>query len=233
MNSTEPGLLQSSPDAFKGAFVVNADRITERKSIVICGVTRGGTSFGASAFVRLGVPFWRPGEKERRRTFEHKALRAAFQNGQFDRIRQIAADFSSHFPVWGWKLPAIHMHFELIGDCVPNPHFVMLFKEPLSVAARKNALKGKETVGKMIDILTLYQKMVTLARQTEHPCLLVSYDRAMSNLAAFLADAASYAGISGIDVAAVEANIRSDQREYLQGWGQTREKRVALQNRST
>jgi hypothetical protein len=217
---------QSTSATFTGALVLNAGRISQRKSILICGMTRGGTSFGASVFVRLGVPFWRPGEQKLRRIFEHKQLKDAFVAGELETVGRLAADFGGHFPVWGWKLPGIYTRFELIGKCVPNPHFVMLFKEPLSVAARKNALTGKETVGRMAHVLRHYQAMATLAEGTEHPCMLISYDRAMANLESFIADAAWYAGVPRYDAATVAAAIRKDQHQYLLGLEQSRQRRM-------
>jgi hypothetical protein len=185
---------------------------------LISGTARGGTSFGSSVFVRLGIPFWLPGERPLQRTYEHRALKEALLSEDFDEVGRLAREFSDQFPIWGWKLPAIQRYLEMVGQCVPNPHFVILFKEPLSVVARKTAMSEGDVVGKMVDIVAAYQRMVTLVGETKHPCLLVSYDRAVANLEPFIRDAASFAGVSSFDAAAVAAGIREDQGVYLRGW---------------
>lgn len=206
---------QSEDFVFNGAWLKNEDKITRNKSIVICGITRGGTSFAASVFGRLGVPFSRREERNVGARYEHRDLRAAFVAKEGDAIREIAASFSKEYPVWAWKLPAIQREFEFVADLVPNPHFVIIFKEPLSVAARKTDLKGKDTLQALDQVLTVYQHMASIARKAEHPLLLVSYDRAMASLESFLPDAAQFAGVTRFDMEKVIAGIREDGQRYF------------------
>jgi hypothetical protein len=231
MDHSRDVAVSSNGDAFSGVLVLNADRLTERKSIAICGLTRGGTSFAASVFARLGVPFLRHGEAALRASYEHPELKSAFLEKDFERLGRLAAEFSAEHAVWAWKLPAIFTELEKVGQIVPNPHFVMIFKEPLSVAVRKHALKGREPLIKMQDILEKYQRMAMLSEKTEHPMLLMSYDHAMSHLERFLLETASFAGISSFDVSEVATGIREDQQQYLHNWAQQRERRAALQER--
>lgn len=206
---------QSEEFVFNGAWLKNEDKIKPNKSIVICGITRGGTSFAASVFGRLGVPFSRRGERNIGARYEHRDLRAAFVGKEGDAIREIATGFSKEYPVWAWKLPAIQREFEFVAELVPNPHFVIIFKEPLSVAARKTDLKGKDTLQSLDQVMTVYQHMASIAKKTELPLLLVSYDRAMASLDSFLPDAAKFAGVTRFDVETVIAGIREDGQRYF------------------
>lgn len=216
MNARDPGERKIS-DQFHGAFVKNAHKITERKSIVICGPTRGGTSFAASVFVRLGVPFTRGPRDKISTRHEHLGLKEAFQASDSAGLRRISEEFSSKYPVWGWKLPAIQRRFEATAELIPSPHFVMIFKEPLSVAARKSDMKERDTLKVLQRLLTTYQHLAAIAAETEHPMLLISYDRAVAKLPAFLADAARFAGVDSFDEAAVTARIRADGQRYFKG----------------
>lgn len=212
---------QSGEFVFNGAWLKNEDKIKPNKSIVICGITRGGTSFAASVFGRLGVPFSRRAERNVGARYEHRDLRAAFVGKEGDAIREIANEFSKEYPVWAWKLPAIQREFEFVAELVPNPHFVMIFKEPLSVAARKTDLKGKNTLQSLEQVMTVYQHMAGIAKKTEHPLLLVSYDRAMASLDSFLLDAAKFAGVDRFDVEKVIAGIREDGQRYFKSGSET------------
>lgn len=200
---------------FDGAWIKNADKITARKSIVICGISRGGTSFAASVFGQLGVPYSRSGERDIGRRYEHRQLRAAFAAKDGPLINQIATEFGNEHKVWAWKLPAIQKDFSFAAEQVPNPHFVIIFKEPLSVAARKTDLKGKETIRSLNQVLTVYQQLASIALETTHPLMLISYDRAMSRLKPFLSEAARFAGVRNYDPAAVIAGIREDGARYF------------------
>jgi len=208
--------------SFKGVLVKNENRITEQKSIVICGAPRGGTSFAASAFLQLGVPFRRNRKDRISPRKEHNRLKEAFQAEDHDKMRQIIAEFCGLHPVWAWKLPAIESRFSEISAMLPNPHFVVIFKEPLSIAVRSAERRSKNPINVLQHVVAVHQRLAAIAATTEHPLLLVSYEKAMKSLPFFLETAARFAGIASYDEAAVIARIREDGRRYL-GEGQTGE----------
>lgn len=208
-------MQQSKEFNFNGAFVKNGDKITAKKSIVICGITRGGTSFAASVFGRLGVPFSRKSERPIGRRYEHRDLRDAFFNGDAAGIRGISTTFSEQYPVWAWKLPAIQTSPELAAANVTNPHFVIILKEPLSVAARKTDINGKETLKGLKQVLKVYQHLTQIALTASFPVFLISYDRAMAKLPAFLGEAAKFAGVTSFDLDATIAGIHEDGNRYF------------------
>lgn len=202
-------------DGFYGVLVKNDKRITERKSILICGAPRGGTTFAASVFFHLGVPFKRARKDRISPRKEHNGLKEAVQAGDLGRARQIIDEFSSDHPVWAWKLPEIERRFSTISEMVPNPHFVVIFKEPLSIAVRSATRRSKNPIAVLQQVVAVHQRLAEIAATTEHPLLLVSYDKVITKLPKFLAAAAGFAGVSFYDEAAVIAGIREDGRRYL------------------
>ncbi len=206
---------QSEQFVFNGGWLKNEERATTSKSILICGITRGGTSFAASVFGRLGVPYSRKADRHIGARYEHRALREAFFEKDGNRLREIATGFSNEYPVWAWKLPAIQREFEFVCELVPNPHFVIIFKEPLSVAARKSDMKGKDTFQALEGVLTAYRHMATIASKTDLPMMLISYDRAITNLENFLLMAANFAGVRKYNTEEVIAGIHEDGKRYF------------------
>ncbi len=202
--------------SFAGALIKNEHKTTERKSIIICGPTRGGTSFAASVFYRLGVPFTRDPEDKLTIRLEHSDLKRAFSARDRRTLETTVEEFCYLHSVWGWKLPAIESQLARVAQMVPNPHAVMIFKEPLSVAARKAIVRKKDLVPLLERVVGVYKRMAALAASTEHPLLLISYDKAASNLPAFLKVAANYAGVTSYDEKAVIAGIQDDQRRYFE-----------------
>lgn len=201
--------------SFHGAFLKNQHRITDRKSIVICGAPRGGTSFAASVFSQLGVPFKRTRKDGLSPRHEHNGLRAAFEAEDRDTMQRIIDEFCSLHPVWGWKLPEIERRFSTISEMVPNPHFVVIFKEPLSVAVRSGVRRSKNPINVLQQVVAVHQRLAAIAATTEHPLLLISYDKAITSLPDFLSAAASFAGITSYDEAAVIAGIQGDGQRYF------------------
>ncbi len=205
-------------DKFSGAIVRNEHNSSDRKSILICGGARGGTSFAASVFMHLGVPFTRGPKDGISARHEHKALRLYFESEDWDRVRRISLGFRKRYPAWGWKLPAIERQMKKIDEVVPDTHYVMIFKEPLSVAVRSAAQKGRnDPTNTFTRVMHVYQRMANSAAETDRPILLISYDQAVANLPAFLRQAADFAGISAYDEATVLAGIRGDSQRYFTG----------------
>jgi hypothetical protein len=199
---------------FSGAWTINAERATPHKALIITGAARGGTSFAASAFLRLGVPFGR-GEKEcSRRTHEHFDLRTAFQAGDEAEVRRLAEDIAAAHPVWAWKLPDIHAHFDRVERTIAAPHYVLVFKEPVATAFRRVDVRGVPFDRSLAAVLNDYVQMATFAAATTAPVLFVSYEAAMDNPAAFLAEAARFAGIDTYDADDVVRKIERDAKRY-------------------
>ncbi len=211
--------LTNKRNEFSGAWLARPEAATDKKAILISGTARGGTSFAASALLRLGVPFSRPDHRREvsKRTHEHKALRDAFKAGDGDRLKEIADDFSRSCDVWAWKLPQIHEDFDLIQRCIANPHFVFIFKEPVSIAFRRNDVKGSEFLEAMNKAIDDYTRLVRFATAIKAPVLFIGYDTAMSSTEAFLAEAAKFAGVRDYDEASVIEKIEADAAHYYPG----------------
>lgn len=202
--------------SFAGALIKNGHKTTERKSIIICGPTRGGTSFAASVFYRLGVPFTRDPDDELSNRLEHSDLKRAFSARDWRTLETTVEDFCYLHSVWGWKLPAIESQLARVVQMVPNPHAVMIFKEPLSVATRKAIVRKKDLMQLLQRVVGTHTRMAALAASIEDPLLLISYDKAIANLPAFLRIAANYAGVTSYNEDTVIAGIQEDQRRYFE-----------------
>lgn len=201
--------------AFAGCVLLNEARSAKKRSIVICGTTRGGTTFAASLFAQLGVPFKRNRFDAVSRRYEHTPLRFAFEGRDAARLREIVEQFETIHSVWAWKYPLVHTDFAFVESNVPNPFFVFIFKEPLSVAYRKWQVHEKDVPGLLASALRDYTTMVEFVRATKRPCLLISYDKAMLDLPAAAAACARFAGVQEVDEAALRKGVAADGRAYL------------------
>jgi hypothetical protein len=204
---------------FVGAWTLNADRIRDKRTLLICGTGRGGTSFAASAFLRLGVPFARPDHPREasKRTHEHKRLRRAFKDEDEQALRKIVEDFDRQFDVWAWKLPQMHENFELVSRVIANPHYVFVFKEPVSIAFRRSDVKGAEFLDGLDVSTRTYSKLARFARECEAPIFFIGYEAAMANVEAFLDEAARFADVTFYDTEAIAREIEGDAERYYPG----------------
>lgn len=184
------------------------------RTLIITGSSRGGTSFAASAMFHLGVPFVRTGPKEISGRFEHIDLRQAFLDRNTETFTNIAREFDALHPIWGWKLPAVHHDFSFITNVVRNPHFVFIFKEPLSISLRKMDLKGSDPMVAIDEAVASYERMADYASTSRFPILMVGYEAAMGDLESFLETLGDFCGVAGADTRRAVAAIRADGVNY-------------------
>jgi hypothetical protein len=190
---------------------------TPQRTIVMTGAARTGTSFVSSVFARLGLPMRRDGGDHVSGHFEQVPLRAALVAGDHDRLKSIIAEFNAGFDIWGWKAPAIRKDFETVTKLIRNPCFVV-FKEPLSVALRKFERGRKANLARVFSrTIQDYLELVEYAQASPHPCLLVSYDRAVQRMDECIAAFAAYGGITGYDPAEVAQTVAADGARYVRG----------------
>ncbi len=200
---------------FNGTWVANADRIAPgKKTLIITGNARGGTSFAASAAFHLGVPFTRANPREVTVRYEHADLRSAFQARDGQAIQRISSEFHALHETWAWKLPAIQFDFTSLAASVENPHFILIFKEPTSIAFRKMDIKGADFLTALAEVLEAYERMVAFAQEVRCPVLMIGYESAMKSMPGFLDDLARYCGVENYDVSKVAAAIQADGSAY-------------------
>jgi hypothetical protein len=204
---------------FSGAWVINPPpEVHTQRAIIITGGARGGTSFAASAIAHLGVPFTAGGERTSRELnnrYEHQDLLTIFQNRDEEGLAAIRDKFDELHEVWAWKLPALRYDLELAAKIHPNPYFVFIFKEPVSVGFRKNSLRGANVLTAMQDLINGYKNMVEFAVATSHPVMMIGYDSAMANLDQFIGELADFTGVVVDDrQKAIDAILEDGQRYY-------------------
>jgi hypothetical protein len=120
-------------------------------------------------------------------------------------------------PTWAWKLPAITFDPTRVERALESPHFIVVFKDPLSIALRKSRVgTAPDPLSAMHGVLRRYETILDFAQTTTAPCLLMSFDKAVRDVPAAAAVIAQFCGI--VDVPPdIETLVRRDQTAYLAG----------------
>ncbi len=186
------------------------------KTIVITGVPRGGTTFGASLVSHLGVPFSGLGEEDRVGSrYSHAGLMGTFGTEEF---AAHAREIDRGRDVWAFKHPAAISQQEFVINNVRNPHLIIVFKEPLSVAMRAISIKEKDMADlpkQVGSVLKHYLEAVQFVESSALPILLLSYDRAMRDLPAAVEGVGEFLGKEDFDPVALADMIAGDQDRYF------------------
>lgn len=183
------------------------------RAVLLTGNPRGGTTFIASVAHHLGIPL---GKTQPR--YEDRRLRRLLIGDEpdHDKLALTIREREASAPLWGWKLPAIVQHFDLVDSLVQRPIYVMVFKDPLSIAMRKFNRGDQRVVGGLQSALLYAQRMVNFVSTTERECVLVSFEKAVRKPGDFIRTLGGVAGIAVDDarVLEIEAAVKRDSFLY-------------------
>ncbi len=204
-----------------------------QKTVVITGSPRGGTSLAASLVAGLGLPFHGTTENDgRARTsprYEHPGFVGSWKQDRA-RYAQTAREMDAQFETWAVKHPRAIDDLAAAASAFRNPHFIFMFKEPLSVALRTSGLGGGDAVRiakGAAKVLRRHHAALDFCLGSTAPCLLVSYDMALRDPARFIDGAASFLGQCDYDRDAVAARLPADRHLYFDYEVRQRGKRLA------
>lgn len=180
-----------------GYIVRRGDPAKTKKTFVVLGVPRGGTSM-TSGILRLSGIFMGnvldPDNNEDQEFLLHKGnfldlLDSEKSAGYIEGVRGIIKKRSESNDVWGWKDPLSILYIERLLDTIVNPHFILVTRDITAIAMREkvefttpfhdtdtpeNLFCRKLGLANM-----LYQKSLDFLSKNEYPFLAISYERSL------------------------------------------------------
>ena len=82
--------------------------------------------------------------------------------------------------VWGWKYPRAATYLEALQDHLTNPHYIIVWRDVFATALRR-IQNTKSVLAEIRTIQALQNENLALFEKLNGPCLMVSYDRSLSN----------------------------------------------------
>ncbi len=158
----------------RATFAFNKPWLGEKKkTVMVLGVERGGTSMVAGMLRALGVNM---GERV---GFNHEDPRFLADDlavlGQRIKVRNKEAD------VWGFKVPKLVQHLDFFESNLRNPYYVIVYRNMLSVADSW-LQRGGGTVFDVVDrTLGYYTRIIEHCKKTSRPVLMLNYERAVGS----------------------------------------------------
>ncbi len=149
-----------------------------KRTIVVTGVARSGTSLVASVLKAAGLHM---GDHVYDVVNEDAQMLEIVRSRDTKLLRALIQQRNTRYPSWGFKIPNLHayMRYDELNQ-FRNPHLIAIFRDPVAVAMR-NALS--EHTGQLPGLIAAsgaMQAMARFAEQTDCPLLLLSYEKVVS-----------------------------------------------------
>lgn len=149
-----------------------ATKINEPRTYIVTGLIKGGTSVVAALLELMGIPMGRGIEK----FDDDNTLR------QLLSVKDYRALIKSRVKTWGFKYPGIGAEqLRIIEERVNNPHFVLVFRDPMAVTMHDGRDKTNRC-GRLLYVKSQYLlELSGFIRSAQSPIAVISYEKLLIN----------------------------------------------------
>ncbi|MGI8577073.1 MAG: hypothetical protein ACR2KG_03970 [Nocardioidaceae bacterium] len=208
--STENGtdLMASSVIPGKTSVVLNpAPREQSKRTYVIFGTERGGTSMVAGVARALGLPL---GEIE-----EGNNEDKSFHNKSLGRMRATVDQRNAEMDVWGWKYPTAVTYLPVLSRTIRNPYFIIVYRDTVATALSRLQWDGefirRAPRMSLHETSSMASANTSFALATGRPCLLVSNEKGQVDSSSLIDELADF-----LCVTRPEDDMRNRILEYIE-----------------
>jgi hypothetical protein len=168
---------------------------TNKKTLIVSGISRGGTSLVAGVLHHLGVF---TGELSSAPVFEDLQLASSFETGDFEKAHEVIKKYDARYNVWAFKRPgSINYNNNLYKLC-HNPIYLFIFKDIFSVSNRNNISMNLEIMKGLQGALDDYNKILHFMRDNPVNGFLLSYEKIIGNKEMFIDTIVKLIGVEDI-----------------------------------
>jgi hypothetical protein len=153
-----------------------------RRTLVITGTPRGGTTAIAECIATLGVPIGPLPPPPEQFNYEDPAFMRILQmmtpqEVNLEELRDLVRRRDEAHATWGFKLPMALNSLAVLERELRNPIFV--FRDVVAVSSREAIANGDDAMSAMARALDWQRRMLDFIASAASPCLLISYEKAL------------------------------------------------------
>ena len=165
-------------------YIGNMDVVKEeKKTFVVIGVARGGTSLLAGCLDHLGLF---TGDKSCKPVFEDVKLANAFENNDLESAKTIISEYNIKHDIWAFKRPSSIDYLYQLNSLLRNPIYLFVFKDIFSISKRNTISMKMGTIQGLKKAHNDYTKILNFIGKEKINAFLFSYEKIMSNREFFI-----------------------------------------------
>ncbi|HAS36507.1 MAG TPA: hypothetical protein DCS15_08470 [Flavobacteriales bacterium] len=211
-----------------GTYVLNPSKQNStEKTVVVLGIARSGTTMVAKVLKELGVFM---GENDSPVVEDTELSKLLEQDRNIQKFEELVEERNEQHKVWGWKRPEAFRYIKLFENKIRNPHFIIVFRDPLAIGMRESISMQAELFQTMTKVQRRYTAIIRYLQGTDKTCLLVSYEKALQKQDAFVDSLVDYLGLDlkKKQIEAARKCIEIDSPIYLEKTSRKKHPRGAV-----
>lgn len=165
-------------------------RIPLRRTLVVLGVERGGTSMAAGVLRALGISMGA------RAGLNHED--PGFLRDDPEQLKKAIRTRNQMNPAWGFKVPKASLQLPFYEENLRNPFYVVVYRNSLSVVDSWQQRGAGDALNVLDRIATYQSAILQHMRTSKAPVLLINYERAVADdtsIGQMVEEMAQFAGI--------------------------------------
>lgn len=194
-----------------GAIVLKESNGHEKRTYIIYGLVRGGTSMVAGVLRGFGLDLGAglPDNHEDPNFVTQDpgghVLPVIERN---TRLRELIVQRSSEKNVWGWKYPQAAEYLDDIWGDIRNPHLICVFRDLSAVTMAHERWHNKQALRALNDLNIDMARNISLLSRVDCPRMIISYEKALRHPENFARQITEFCGI--------EMNPAFDYKGFMQ-----------------
>lgn len=164
------------------------------KTLLVTGLARSGTSMLAAVLQAAGVMM---GDHVYEPVHEDAEITQMLGARDLLRLDELIRRMDAKAPIWGFKMPDLQhflQHDEL--DRFRNAHLLVIFRDPVAVAARNALSEQVDGIEAMMEATAAMHSLAQFARASGLPFLFLSYEKALVFPRVFIETVLNFCGIT-------------------------------------
>lgn len=209
----------SDASALNTGVIVRRDgtkgRDDRKRTIIVTGVARSGTSLVASVVKAAGLHM---GDRVYDVVNEDAEMLEIVRSRDAKLLRALIQQRNAKHASWGFKIPNLHayMRYDELNQ-FRNPHLIGIFRDPVAVAMRNALSEHTDQMQGVIAAAGAMQAMARFADLTDCPMLLLSYEKIVSFPPLLIDSVLDFCGITVNKTkrAALLEQVKPNNPDYL------------------
>lgn len=175
------------------SLILNGSVMTPAKrTVVVLGVERGGTSMVAGVVRALGISMGQ------RAGLNHED--PLFLTDELDRLQNRIKMRNAQDDVWGFKVPKASLMLDFYDTHLRNPLYIVVYRNPIAIIDSWLQRGADSPLGVMDRIMVYQNAIFAFMSKTKAPILMLNYERTVQSAATKLQAVESIAEFLGADL---------------------------------
>jgi hypothetical protein len=161
-----------------GSPAPRARKDTARRTFVVTGIARSGTSLVAAWLREAGMFI---GEFLHDVVNEDAQILELLRNRDTELLQALIRARNAAHAQWGFKIPNLHAYLTVAElSLFRNPHLIVIYRDPVAVAVRNALSEYYDALESMVKTANAMYALSQFAQRADCPVLLLSYEKALS-----------------------------------------------------